>query len=47
MKTAFVTYYMLSWAYIDWSFTAHQHQKAHTVPKQVSTLDDDDDDITE
>ncbi len=36
---------------IDWlyqSFTAHQHQKGHTVPKQVSPLDDDDDDdITE
>ncbi len=34
---------------IDWlyqSFTAHQHQKGHTVPKQVSPLDDDDD-ITE
>ncbi len=29
------------------SFTAHQHQKGHTVPKQVSPLDDDDDDITE
>ncbi len=30
---------------IDWlyrSFTAHQHQKGHTVPKQVSELDDDD-----
>ncbi len=30
---------------IDWlyqSFTAHQHQKGHTVPKQVSPLDDDD-----
>ncbi len=30
---------------IDWlyqSFTAHQHQKAHTVPKQVSPLEDDD-----
>ncbi len=28
---------------------AHQHQKGHhghTVPKQVSPLDDDDDDIT-
>ncbi len=25
---------------------AHQHQKGHTVPKQVSPLDDDDD-ITE
>ncbi len=24
------------------SFTAHQHQKGHTVPKQVSPLDDDD-----
>ncbi len=23
------------------SFTAHQHQKGHTVPKQVSPLDDD------
>ncbi len=22
---------------------AHQHQKGHTVPKQVSPLDDDDD----
>ncbi len=34
---------------IDWlykRFTAHQHQKGHTVPKQVSPLDDDDD-ITE
>ncbi len=34
---------------IDWlyqSFTAHLHQKGHTVPKQVSPLDDDDD-ITE
>ncbi len=34
---------------IDWlyqSFTAHQHQKGHTVPKQVNPLDDDDD-ITE
>ncbi len=34
---------------IDWlyqSLTAHQHQKGHTVPKQVSPLDDDDD-ITE
>ena len=34
---------------IDWlyqSFTAQQHQKGHTVPKQVSPLDDDDD-ITE
>ncbi len=33
---------------IDWlyqSFTAHQHQKGHTVPKQVSPLDADD--ITE
>ncbi len=33
---------------IDWlneSFTAHQHQKGHTVPKLVSPLDDDD--ITE
>ncbi len=32
---------------IDWlyqSFTAHQHQKVHTLPKQVSPLDDDDDD---
>ncbi len=28
------------------SFTAHQHQKGHTVPKQVTPLDDDDD-ITE
>ncbi len=31
---------------IDWlyqSFTAHQHQKGHTVPKQVSPLHDDDD----
>ncbi len=31
---------------IDWlypSFTAHKHQKGHTVPKQVSPLDDDDD----
>ncbi len=27
------------------SLTAHQHQKGHTVPKQVSPLDDDD--ITE
>ena len=26
---------------------AHQYQKGHTVPKQVSPLDDDDDDITE
>ncbi len=25
------------------SSTAHQHQKGHTVPKQVSPLDDDDD----
>ncbi len=24
------------------SFMAHQHQKGHTVPKQVSPLDDDD-----
>ena len=34
---------------IDWfyqSFTAHQNQKGHTVPKEVSPLDDDDD-ITE
>ncbi len=33
----------------DWlyqSFMAHQHQKGHTVPKQVSPLDDDDDDDT-
>ncbi len=28
------------------SFTAHQHPKGHTVPKQVSPLDDDYD-ITE
>ena len=31
---------------IDWLyqiFTAHQHQKDHTVPKQVSPPDDDDD----
>ncbi len=30
---------------IDWlyqTFTAHQHQKGHTVPKQVRPLDDDD-----
>ena len=25
------------------SFMAHQHQKGHTVPKQVRPLDDDDD----
>ncbi len=25
---------------------AHQHQKGHTVPKQMSPLDDYDDDIT-
>ncbi len=34
---------------IDWlyqSFPAHQHQKGHTVPKQLSPLDDGDD-ITE
>ncbi len=34
------------WLIISQSFTAHQHQKGHTVPKQVSPLDDDDD-ITE
>ncbi len=34
----------INWLYQ--SFTAHQHQKGHTVPKQVSPLDDDDD-ITE
>ncbi len=35
---------MCDWLYQ--SFMAHQHQKGHTVPKQVSLLDDDDD-ITE
>ena len=37
-----------AWKSIDWlyqSFIAHQHQKGHTLPKQVSPLGDDD--ITE
>ncbi len=33
--------WLIHWLYQ--SFTAHQHQKGHTVPKQVSPLDDDDD----
>ncbi len=35
---------LINWLYQR--FTAHQHQKGHTLPKQVSPLDDDDD-ITE
>ncbi len=44
MDRAYWKYIFIDWLYQ--SFTAHQHQKGYTVPKQASPLDDDDD-ITE